>query len=63
MSEEEYDICVSCGKQTRYKKTTNIDFRHGYIEGGGQLCFECSHLYKLHTRGSYDKDSEWNRYG
>ena len=39
---EEYDICVSCGKVTSYKKTDNIVYRSGYIEGAGQLCLECS---------------------
>ena len=40
-NEEEYDICVSCGKITSYKKTDHTDFRYGYIEGAGQLCLEC----------------------
>ena len=39
---EEYDICVSCGKTTSYKKTDHIDNRSGYIEGAGQLCLECA---------------------
>ena len=34
-NEEEYDICVSCGKVTSYKKTDHTDFRYGYIEGAG----------------------------
>jgi hypothetical protein len=34
-NEEEFDICVSCGKVTSYKKTDNIVFRSGYIEGSG----------------------------
>ncbi len=40
-TDEIYDVCVSCGKQTSYKKTDNIINRFGYIEGAGQLCFEC----------------------
>ena len=39
---EEYDVCVSCGKTTSYKKTDNIVYRSGYIEGAGQLCFDCA---------------------
>ena len=39
---EEYDVCVSCGKTTSYKKTDNIEYRSGYIEGAGQLCLECA---------------------
>jgi len=63
MSEEEYDICVSCGKVTSYKKTDNINYRSGYIEGAGQLCFICSQTKKPHKTGSYDADLEWTRYG
>ena len=40
--EEEYDVCVSCGKTTSYKKTDNIVYRSGYIEGAGQLCLDCA---------------------
>ena len=40
-TDEIYDVCVSCGQQTSYKKTDNITYRFGYIEGAGQLCFEC----------------------
>ena len=63
MSEEEYDICVSCGKVTSYKKTDNIIYRSGFIEGAGQLCFICTQTRKLHKAGSYDADPEWTRYG
>ena len=59
---EEYDMCVSCGSPTSYKMTDNIVFRYGYIEGAGQLCFECSQTKKMHKTGNYG-DNEWNRYG
>ena len=49
-NKEEYDICVSCGKVTSYKKTDHTDFRYGYIEGAGQLCFVCSQTKKLHIK-------------
>ena len=49
-TDEIYDICVVCGKQTSYKKTDHIDYRYGYIEGSGQLCFECSQTRKLHKK-------------
>ena len=39
---KEYDVCVSCGKTTSYKKTDNIVYRSGYIEGAGQLCLDCA---------------------
>lgn len=35
------DVCVSCGKDTPYMNTENINNRHFYIEGAGQLCKEC----------------------
>ena len=54
MTEEEYDICVKCGKVTSYKKTDNITFRSGYIEGSGQLCFTCDQTRKLHKTGNYE---------
>ena len=59
---EEYDICITCGKTTSHKKTDNIVFRSGYIEGAGQLCFVCNQTRKLHKTGNYG-DNEWTRYG
>ena len=43
MSEEENEIelCISCGKETKYKKGDDVTHRHDYIEGAGQLCLEC----------------------
>ena len=32
-NKEEFDICVSCGKVTSYKKTDNIVYRSGYKDG------------------------------
>ena len=63
INEEEFDICVSCGKITSYKNTDHIDFRYGYIEGAGQLCFVCSQTKKLHKTGSHDNNPEFTRYG
>lgn len=37
-----YDLCVSCGKETRYPINTPIDSRRDYVEGAGQLCEDCS---------------------
>jgi hypothetical protein len=34
------DKCVICGKDTPYLETTHIDLRVGYVEGGGQGCFQ-----------------------
>jgi hypothetical protein len=36
----EYDHCVICGKETPYLRSTHIDLREGYIEGGGQGCYQ-----------------------
>jgi hypothetical protein len=30
-----------CKKETLYDIEDHIDTRYGYIEGAGQLCFEC----------------------
>ena len=50
----EMEICIRCGKETKYKKTDDITFRSGYVEGSGQLCFECTHLRRLHRQGTYE---------
>jgi len=36
-----YEECIVCGVQTNVHKTTHIDYRVGYIEGAGQLCYGC----------------------
>lgn len=35
------DKCILCGKDSPYEFDVNIDYRHGYIEGAGQLCENC----------------------
>ena len=35
-----FDKCVICGKETPYLRSTHIDLREGYIEGGGQGCYQ-----------------------
>jgi hypothetical protein len=43
----EKDKCVSCGKETRYSKDLHLDLRNYYIEGVGQLCYDCyTKLYR-----------------
>ena len=39
--ENEIEICISCGKETKYKKDDDVAYRHNYIEGAGQLCLKC----------------------
>ena len=59
----EVEICVSCGVPTSFKKGDDVTFRYGYIQGAGQLCFNCSQIKKMHKTGSYDIVSEWTKYG
>jgi hypothetical protein len=40
VDDNSYDYCIICGKQSPYSKVTHIDDRVGYIEGGGQECFQ-----------------------
>ena len=61
-NEEKFETCIKCGKLTTTEKTANVVFRSGYIEGAGQLCFECSQTRKMHKTGNYG-DNEWTRYG
>lgn len=37
---DNFDKCVICGKETPYLKSTHIDMRVGYVEGGGQGCYQ-----------------------
>jgi len=36
----QYDHCVICGKETPYLRSTHVDYREGYVEGGGQGCYQ-----------------------
>ncbi len=35
-----FDKCVICGKETPYLRSIHIDLREGYVEGGGQGCYQ-----------------------
>jgi hypothetical protein len=35
-----YDKCGICGLQSPYTLYHHIDYRVGYVEGGGQGCFQ-----------------------
>jgi len=37
---DSFDKCVICGKETPYLVSTHIDMRIGYVEGGGQGCYQ-----------------------
>lgn len=38
--EDSFDHCVICGRETPYLRSTHIDHRIGYVEGGGQGCYQ-----------------------
>ena len=33
--------CILCKCETPYDKYENINNRHCYVEGAGQLCYDC----------------------
>jgi NMD protein affecting ribosome stability and mRNA decay len=35
------ELCVRCGKETKYDTGTPITLRRYFIEGAGQLCEDC----------------------
>ena len=37
---DSFDICILCGRETPYLKSTNISDRIGYVEGAGQGCYQ-----------------------
>lgn len=41
MMNNDKELCVSCGEETPYFFTENINNRNWYVEGAGQLCEEC----------------------
>jgi hypothetical protein len=40
VTENGFDKCVICGKETPYKVNESIHNRIGYVEGAGQTCFQ-----------------------
>lgn len=38
-----YEKCACCHKRLNILKSEEIEFRPFYIEGAGQLCYECYH--------------------
>ena len=41
MENNPIEKCVSCGVDTQYRFNDHIDYRTGYVEGSGQLCYSC----------------------
>lgn len=47
----DYEICVCCHKKVKILKNKDIGLRSCYIEGAGQLCYDCYHeLYPQFNR-------------
>ena len=44
VKEDKNEICVMCGARTNYSSQDPIEYRYGYVEGTGQLCFRCSYF-------------------
>lgn len=45
--ETQYENCICCHKKLNILKNEEIEFRPFYIEGAGQLCYDCYHeLYR-----------------
>ena len=44
MKNEEQDLCILCGEETGYARSTPVDMRKHYVDGAGQLCPECDVL-------------------
>lgn len=38
---EKKETCINCGIKMAISKYTIVDNRIGYIEGAGQLCYDC----------------------
>ena len=41
VSKAGHDLCVLCGKETKYLTNTPISQRYDYVEDAGQLCPTC----------------------
>lgn len=39
--EKTYEECVICKRKTSIRRDENIQQRSGYVEGVGQLCYDC----------------------
>ena len=37
----EFETCVMCSIDTNVPKSMHVDFRNNYVDGAGQLCFDC----------------------
>ena len=45
-----YETCVCCHKRLKIPRNQEIEFRSFYIEGAGQLCYDCyQELYRKNS--------------
>lgn len=44
-----YEHCVCCHRKVKVLKNEEIEYRQFYIEGAGQLCYDC--FQKLYVNG------------
>jgi len=52
----EKELCVRCGKETPYDKSTPLSIRLYYVESSGQLCADC--WKKVYPFKEYDNKQE-----
>lgn len=45
-----YEICVCCHKKLNITRNEQIEFRPFYIQGAGQLCYDC--YYELYLKNN-----------
>lgn len=47
-----YDNCIVCGGRSHEFHATPIDERSCYVDGAGQLCFDC--YGRIYSSGGYE---------
>lgn len=43
LERKECDCCIRCRRPSNIPMELEIDFRPFYVEGAGQLCYDCYH--------------------
>jgi len=41
VEQPQFETCVMCSIDTNVPKSMHVDFRNYYVDGAGQLCFDC----------------------
>lgn len=42
LKDDDYELCVICGKKTNVMRSEPVERRADYFPGSGQLCHECA---------------------